>query len=1181
MKKKTIILFLFLVNLSYFIHGFHLQVQMQSGDYTSTIMNCGLKNGATDGYDAGYGYDALAVIDTGIENLRPAFDHTEDWGAGAYLWVDYRGFDYQDTVWKIKTKWRNNENTVYLNFYNTDTITDDYTAVVYGGNNNIYYNLKETSVVPVTSTPNGEKFFYLRVIPKNQIPHVESIDADYSIELYPEFEIELSKDLDESTLSGNVKVVTMGGAEKNISYNYAAKKIVIKVNEQLTPDTSYRVILDDDITDIYGNPLDGNNDQNYTYQDNYIYQFTTPDIELPTAELDFPIREFYKEFDLDFVTVDFDSVIIEYKDASASEWTFLGKFSATDFPYHLKYNENFRKLNFRHKVKSAIYWGDYREYPYDILIDKVPPITTIDYDGSWKNEAFSVNFSKNDNGGSGFDNTGTTFYRNIGSAFSSGTYYQVTTESVDTLYYYSRDDVGNSESVKKTAIKYDATAPNILSTYFPDFNMINDGDYIIDFEISDNLSGVAIAYLTYASDDGSYNGTADLSHTTDNFYTASLPKPANLWQSLDNQIITFDVYIEDIAGNVFNQAAYYSELIEHVNLAPIFPNENLALSEQEGRVFQYQFIANDPNLEDEINYFALDIPFNSELNTETGDFQWGIKFSQEGDYNFKILASDGELTDTLKVNFTVEDSLPKTNVSFPTNDYVFTEISSAYEMSFESFLSLLYPAESIRYRAEIFNQESESIFDENVNPPSFMVPGDIFEDNHSYNLRLYLILDDISYGYDEVSFAFDLPNAPEAFSLISPADNTISDALSIDFLWHEAYDPDTNDIITYEIEFSEESNFSNILYSATTNDTLKTLNSYDLIHSKTDSIKLYWRVKAEDSFDFFTYSTENYTIKLYDYSSDYIQALLPAENTIFNQNNSINFTWDSSSNVLFYKLIIEREEKESLIFDNLTNTFFTVENPGFFTDDSDFSWHIEGKSLYNAQMVYSDTLSFATYFPEAPNSFSLISPLNNSNIDETSILFQWDEAVDNDPNAEITYHVIFSDEENLENIIYTEDTSNNSLELSANQFFAKTDSLKLYWSVTAEDNDGLFTNANEVFMFNLYNYAQDNLVLISPASGSVLASEQVTFLWDTEMSPISKYSLYMKNMNTDEEITIDNITEKNYTYDGDFIDDDNAYQWKVTAYSISGAQIVDSDLSDFSIYIPEAPSSFFHNKSRK
>jgi large repetitive protein len=128
-----------------------------------------------------------------------------------------------------------------------------------------------------------------------------------------------------------------------------------------------------------------------------------------------------------------------------------------------------------------------------LIIDEEAPVTSSDVKVDWTNHSTTVSLSATDN------ETGVkaTYYSLDGINFEEGTSFKVEKEGVNTVSFYSVDNVGNKEKVKTAEVKIDKTAPQTSSDLIDQWNTT---DVKVQLSSTDNLSGTA---RTFYSVDGS------------------------------------------------------------------------------------------------------------------------------------------------------------------------------------------------------------------------------------------------------------------------------------------------------------------------------------------------------------------------------------------------------------------------------------------------------------------------------------------------------------------------------------------------------------------------------------------------------------------------------------------------------------------------------------------------------
>lgn len=144
-----------------------------------------------------------------------------------------------------------------------------------------------------------------------------------------------------------------------------------------------------------------------------------------------------------------------------------------------------------------------------IKIDKTPPVTSLDLDGSLGNNNWYVSdvtatLTAVDNEG-GLDQGKTEYnldgvnWQDYDSPFS------ISNEETTTLRYRSIDSAGNIEGTRQETIKIDKTSPFIIGSRAPEANGFgwNNKDVTVSFVCDDNQSGIAdCSEMTVLAEDG-------------------------------------------------------------------------------------------------------------------------------------------------------------------------------------------------------------------------------------------------------------------------------------------------------------------------------------------------------------------------------------------------------------------------------------------------------------------------------------------------------------------------------------------------------------------------------------------------------------------------------------------------------------------------------------------------------
>ncbi|MBC8196245.1 MAG: T9SS type A sorting domain-containing protein, partial [Candidatus Marinimicrobia bacterium] len=355
--------------------------------------------------------------------------------------------------------------------------------------------------------------------------------------------------------------------------------------------------------------------------------------------------------------------------------------------------------------------------------------------------------------------------------------------------------------------------------------------------------------------------------------------------------------------------------------------------------------------------------------------------------------------------------------------------------------------------------------DQNVDPITVI---DTIQTNYYQNLQ---IVEDELYFWKVVSidenggstateiWSFSLNEInepPSEFSLISPEIDEIVNTVNVQFDWDTSIDNDFNDIVSYILEIG-----SNIENLDTVNVGFDT--SY-IIEELNDNTEYYWRITAIDNLGTSTINSggfNQFTINVSNDPPSDFSLITPTYESI-ESNLAPLFYWANSidndpEDIVSYELFIDMDssfvitdpiELDSNGFDySLLNTVLN--------DNSEYYWKVNAKDLENETTTSDRFLFYTDSYPEPPNAFNLVSPINDSHLDSNIIEFTWNSTTDNDPRDNINYGFVYTD--NLLDTLsfnYVTDLLDTSLtlELETGRVY--------YWQVIAMDDDSLFTFAN-------------------------------------------------------------------------------------------------------------------------
>ena len=301
-------------------------------------------------------------------------------------------------------------------------------------------------------------------------------------------------------------------------------------------------------------------------------------------------------------------------------------------------------------------------------------------------------------------------------------------------------------------------------------------------------------------------------------------------------------------------------------------------------------------------------------------------------------------------------------------------------------------------------------------------------------------------------------NPPDLFSLISPVNDLETFTFNPEFIWYTSYDEDIMDTVSYKliIDTPDPGVFTHDVGSDT---------FFVLMEPLPDNCQIFWQVIAEDL-------EGNQTVNQGGYQTFYTNNTNENPSTpllIAPINNSIqstltpNFYWTESLDPdpldqVIYTMRFKVNNSSNWLDVNVDTNWYLPEFN--LLDNSIFVWYVQSMD-YNGGESYSDSSIFYTdEFPESPESFSTILPLDQSVYDQSEIQFIWNRPFDPDPIETLYYQVFYvtSLEHWFDLTNYTfseiieEDTSV-TLQLESDS--------RYYWGVMVTDSDGFSVLSND------------------------------------------------------------------------------------------------------------------------
>ncbi|MCB2199340.1 T9SS type A sorting domain-containing protein [bacterium] len=228
-------------------------------------------------------------------------------------------------------------------------------------------------------------------------------------------------------------------------------------------------------------------------------------------------------------------------------------------------------------------------------------------------------------------------------------------------------------------------------------------------------------------------------------------------------------------------------------------------------------------------------------------------------------------------------------------------------------------------------------------------------------------------------------------------------------------------------------------------------------------------------------------------------------------------------------------------------------------DDRTYYWTIRTIISSGAERWAEDTLSFVTYLPEPPESFSRLIPDSNCVIDQDTLVFTWSAAYDPDPGDVLQYHFRWRTSEEWSDTT----TVDTNLRLSGLE-----DDQQYFWSIGVVDRFGNETECSSYetgwpFTTHFPEMPQP-FALISPADQTELPRVDMfplLFDWNTAVDPDPGDTLsYELQLSTEESFT-DPLVLDAGTADSLEVEslEQNTYFWRVKACDLDGLECFSSD----------------------
>ncbi len=456
------------------------------------------------------------------------------------------------------------------------------------------------------------------------------------------------------------------------------------------------------------------------------------------------------------------------------------------------------------------------------------------------------------------------------------------------------------------------------------------------------------------------------------------------------------------------------------------------------------------------------------------------------------------------------------------------------------------------------------------------------------------------------SFRIYIPEPPSAFNRVYPPDDGQVEDLDPTLTWQRATDPDPGDQITYTLEWSFNSDFSNLTTVTGLADTFYTYPVGQLF----DDARVYWRVRAVDrnsGTGTWAGPTASWSFTVYVHEQPYAFSLLtPADGSILDPSPSVILEWENNGDPdpnqgVSYELQVAENSNftGSALYGPFNEGEFPTLDQLVLDDDTQYWWRVVATDEWTGGHVWStETWTFFIYSPEVPLPFDLVSPDSGVTVPNLGPTLIWEATTDPDPGESVTYTLQYAFNAgfvpstsiaDLTDPVYTfteAELLNSMEEMLGDEELDELlpDDVTVYWRVRAIDDSGRSRLSGPSAYWTFYVFVQDPpnaFSLISPANDDTNTTGSVTFRWENQNDPDPGQNVtYTLHLSENPWFSSPDVygpyTENDFpTFTPPILEDDMRYWWKVYAHDeVSGDSIVSNQAWSFWVYIPEPPGAF-------
>jgi len=387
---------------------------------------------------------------------------------------------------------------------------------------------------------------------------------------------------------------------------------------------------------------------------------------------------------------------------------------------------------------------------------------------------------------------------------------------------------------------------------------------------------------------------------------------------------------------------------------------------------------------------------------------------------------------------------------------------------------------------------------------------------------------------------------PYAFSLSTPANNSIVFTNRPGFDWADSNDSDPGDYIRYTIWISTSMDFSTKVSSAGL-----VLSSFTPVANLTENATYYWSVRAIDSLGYETVSS-TWAIRVNGANMPPSGISLSVSSGLVTINNPV-FAWTASIDAdpgdsVFYSVWLSSYSDFSVY-----TTSSGLRNPAYtpsqgLQENTTFYWSARAydNSPFGSLQAVSSTWTICiNAVSQQPGAFSLTSPVNYQMLTTAATTFVWGVTEDPDPFDRVSFYRIWWQTNPAFSPVQYQDTDVASVTVTG-----LVDNNTYYWKVEAHDTNGVFVAIGTWSVrVDITNSGPNTFSLIS--SSGVISTRRPVFRWapatDTDPWDTITYRVeYATSTDFTTPVYSSGIAATSYTF-ADDLNENTLYYWRVYA----------------------------------